>query len=132
MDLSNYYNFNKLKDNESKFKKIFFYRICGTGMGAAACLLKGAGYEVAGADKMFYPPMSTYLENSGIDIFKIDEISLDEIAKNYDLIVVGNVVAKASDDAREIENSGVPFCSFPAAIGAFVLEKKKVVGLSGT
>lgn len=132
MDLSNYYNFNKLKDNESKFKKIFFYRICGTGMGAAACLLKGAGYEVAGADKMFYPPMSTYLENSGIDIFKIDEISLDEIAKDYDLIVVGNVVAKASDDAREIENSGVPFCSFPAAIGAFVLEKKKVVGLSGT
>jgi len=132
MDLSNYHNFQKLKSNESKFKKIFFYRICGTGMGAAACLLKAAGYEVAGADKMFYPPMSTYLDNSGIDVFKLDDIDLKEVSKNYDLIVVGNVVAKSSDDARDIENSGTAFCSFPAAIGAFVLEKKKVVGLSGT
>jgi UDP-N-acetylmuramate: L-alanyl-gamma-D-glutamyl-meso-diaminopimelate ligase len=132
MDLTNYYNFKKLKSNSDQFKKIFFYRICGTGMGAAACLLKAAGYEVAGADKMFYPPMSTYLDNSGIEVYKLDEISLDEIAQNYDLIVVGNVVAKASDDARDIENSGTPFCSFPSAIGALVLEKKKVVGLSGT
>ncbi len=132
MDLKNYHNFQKLKNNSNTFKKIFFYRICGTGMGAAACLLKGAGHEVAGADRMFYPPMSTYLEESGIDIYKLEDISLKDIARDYDLIVVGNVVAKASDDAREIEQLGIPFCSFPSAIGAFVLENKTVVGLSGT
>ena len=51
------------KDN---LKKVFFYRICGTGMGAAAILLKQAGYEVHGGDNDFFPPMSDYLEESQV------------------------------------------------------------------
>lgn len=134
MNLENYKDINALTAlvNSKQFKKVFFYRICGTGMGAAACLLKEAGYEVAGADRMFYPPMSTYLENSGIDVFRFEEHNIQEIIKEYDLIVVGNVVARSSDDASFIEGLGIPFCSFPAAIGAFVLKNKTVVGVSGT
>lgn len=130
MNLKNYLSIDKL--NKSNFKKIFFYRICGTGMGAAACLLKEAGFEVEGADSMFYPPMSNYLESSGIKYFKLSDINIQTKLKEYDLIVVGNVVAGSSTEAREIEELGVPFCSFPAAIGAFVLKDKTVIGLSGT
>ncbi|TGD46667.1 Mur ligase domain-containing protein, partial [Halobacteriovorax sp. Y22] len=131
MNLANYMDITKLQD-VTNVKKVFFYRICGTGMGAAACLLKESGLEVAGADRMFYPPMSTYLESSGIDIFNLEDENLKDIIKGYDLIVVGNVVARQSDDARMLEELGIPFCSFPAAIGAFVLKNKKVVGVSGT
>jgi UDP-N-acetylmuramate: L-alanyl-gamma-D-glutamyl-meso-diaminopimelate ligase len=132
MNLTNYYDFEKLRDIKKKVKKVFFFRICGTGMGSAACLLKEAGYEVEGTDSMFYPPMSTYIKKSGIPVSELSKIDLKEELKKYDLIVVGNVVARSSDDARIIEESGVPFCSFPAAIGAFILEDKKVIGLSGT
>ena len=115
MNLKNYLSIDKL--NKSNFKKIFFYRICGTGMGAAACLLKQAGFEVEGADSMFYPPMTNYLESSGIKYFKLSEINIQEKLRDFDLIVVGNVVAGTSTEAREIEELGIPFCSFPAAIG---------------
>ncbi|EQC44763.1 Mur ligase family protein [Bacteriovorax sp. Seq25_V] len=130
MNLSNYLDFKNLQNKS--FKKIFFYRICGTGMGAAACLLKEAGFDVSGADSMFYPPMSTYLETSGIKISTIDKLDFKTLKSEYDLIVVGNVVAGSSQEAREIEECGVPFTSFPTAIGALVLNKKTVIGLSGT
>lgn len=132
MDLSNYYRHDQLKAEKETFKKIFFYRICGTGMGAAACILKEKGYEVAGVDAKYAPPMSTYLEETGIPLLKMEDFSF-EMLKDYDLIVVGNVVPRNSDDARSIEASGVPFTSFPSALGAFVLGSiSNVVGLSGT
>ncbi len=130
MNLENYLDFENLQ--KASFKKIFFYRICGTGMGAAACLLKEAGFDVSGVDSTFYPPMSTYLETSGITISTIEKLDFSTLKTKYDLIVVGNVVAGSSDEARKLEECGVPFTSFPTAIGALILNKKTVIGLSGT
>jgi UDP-N-acetylmuramate: L-alanyl-gamma-D-glutamyl-meso-diaminopimelate ligase len=131
MDLTHFLDTEKLVQNKDKIKKIFFYRICGTGMGAAACLLKEAGYEVAGADQAFFPPMSTYLETTGIPCHNLDEMNEDSY-KQYDLIVVGNSVPRLSDQARFIENLGVPFTSFPAILGAFILKEREVIGIAGT
>ena len=39
MDLKNKADFSKLKN----INKVFFYRVCGVGMGATACLLKEKG-----------------------------------------------------------------------------------------
>ena len=66
MNLQNMIVGNELSQLKSSIKKIFFFRICGTGMGACACLAKEAGFEVAGADMTFSPPMSTYLETLDI------------------------------------------------------------------
>ncbi|RLA66126.1 MAG: hypothetical protein DRQ88_07635 [Epsilonproteobacteria bacterium] len=126
MDLTNYLKKEDLKKQE--LKKIFFYRICGTGMGAAAMLLKEKGYEVSGFDKNFYPPMGDYLKNSGIKLYDKADFNL----KDFDLIIVGNVVGKKSDDARMIEKTGTPFTSFPTALGALVLDTQNVVGVAGT
>jgi len=126
MDLKNYLSKENLKNKN--FKKIFFYRICGTGMGAAALLLRDKGFEVSGYDQSFYPPMGDYLKKSGIDLSYQKDFNL----KGYDLIIVGNVVGKNSEDAREIENSKTPFTSFPAALGALVLRGLNVVGVAGT
>lgn len=100
-------------------------------MGAAACLLKEKGFEVEGADNNFAPPMSDYLESTSIPLFQLKDISKEDLNK-YDLIVVGNVVPRGSEDAKAIEDSGVPYCSFPAAIGGLVLKDVNVVGIAGT
>ena len=131
MNLLNKVDFNGLKKMQKEIKKIFFYRVCGTGMGAAACLLKEKGYDVQGGDANFYPPMSTYLESTGIPLFKIDQVS-PEFLKTFDLIVVGNVIPKGGPDSLLIEELGVKFASFPTAIGALVLSDVNVIGIAGT
>ena len=131
MNLANRLDYNGLKKLQPKIKKIFFYRVCGTGMGAAACLLKERGYEVHGGDTNFYPPMSTYLESTGIPLYKMDQVS-QEFLKTFDLIVVGNVIPNGGPDAKLIEELGVKFASFPTSIGALVLSEVNVIGIAGT
>jgi UDP-N-acetylmuramate: L-alanyl-gamma-D-glutamyl-meso-diaminopimelate ligase len=131
MNLAHKQDFSSLKNLQKNIKKIFFYRVCGTGMGAAACLLKEKGFDVQGGDTNFYPPMSTYLESTGIPLFKLEQITPDFL-KSFDLIVVGNVIPKGGPDSLLIEELGVNFSSFPTAIGALVLDDVNVVGIAGT
>ncbi len=126
--------FNTTKElisDREQIKKIFFFRVCGTGMGAAATMLKEAGFHVEGGDNEFYPPMSTYLEESNISLKKISDCS-DEYLQSFDLIIVGNVVPKNSADATRLEGLGVKLTSFPQALGGLLLNKKEVVGIAGT
>lgn len=131
MNLDNMISNADLIKNRDRIKKVFFYRICGTGMGACACLLKDNGFEVEGADQNFYPPMSTYLESTKIPLFKLDEVD-SKFLQKYDLVIVGNSVPRLSEGARMIEESGVKFTSFPSALGALVLKDKNVIGVAGT
>lgn len=112
-----------------KFKKVFFYRVCGMGMSFAAGLLMEKGYHVEGFDIGFAPPLGSILKDMGIKCYeRVD----GELLSSFDLIVVGNVVPRDSEDADLIESSGVPFCSFPALLGAFILREVNVVGICGT
>jgi UDP-N-acetylmuramate: L-alanyl-gamma-D-glutamyl-meso-diaminopimelate ligase len=131
MDLSHLISQEDLIKRRAQIKKVFFYRICGAGMGPAAVLVKQAGFDVHGADSAYYPPMSTFLETTGIPLFKLEEVT-PEFLKQYDLIVVGNSVSGKADVARMIEKVGVPFTSFPSALGSLVLKDKNVVGIAGT
>lgn len=131
MNLQNMVVGHDLSRLKGSVKKIFFYRICGTGMGACACLAKEAGFEVAGADITFSPPMSTYLETLNILLLKLSDITND-ILNDYDLIVVGNSVPRQSEFANFIETCGRPFTSFPSFLGEFILRDKEVIGVCGT
>ncbi len=131
MDLSNHLNIEQICSRKNKIKKIFFWRICGTGMGAAAILLKQKEYEVQGCDLRFYPPMGPYLKSQGIKTYENHEVS-DDLLKEFDLIVIGNVVPGISDEAKRIESLGISFCSFPEALGALVLKDTNVIGVCGT
>ena len=53
---------NRLPEN---IRRIHLIAVCGTGMGALACMLKESGYEVTGSDQNVYPPMSRFLQEKG-------------------------------------------------------------------
>jgi len=131
MNLDNMVVGSELSGLKPKIKKIFFYRICGTGMGACACLASEAGFDVAGADMTFSPPMSTYLESVKIPLTKLSDLTKEDL-QEYDLIVVGNSVPRLSEFARFVEECEVPFTSFPSFLGEFILKEKQVIGLAGT
>jgi UDP-N-acetylmuramate: L-alanyl-gamma-D-glutamyl-meso-diaminopimelate ligase len=131
MNLDNMVVGQDLSKMKNTIKKIFFYRICGTGMGACACIAKEAGLEVAGADMTFSPPMSTYLETLDIPLMKLSDLT-KEYLQEFDLVVVGNSVPRKSEYAKFIEECGVPFTSFPSFLGEFLLKEKEVIGICGT
>ncbi len=131
MNLENFWDADKIQSNAKSINKIFFYRICGMGMGTCAILMKELGKTIAGADNAFFPPMGDYLKDQKITCFQLSEVN-QELLGDYDLIVVGNSVGRNSDDARMLEETGIPFTSFPCLLGELLLKEKEVVGISGT
>ncbi len=71
---------------------IHMIAVCGTGMGALACILKEMGYKVTGSDHRVYPPMSTFLEKKGIDTF--NGFDAKNLSSSPDLVIVGNAVSQ--------------------------------------
>lgn len=131
MNLSNFWDAESIKANQTKLKKIFFFRICGMGMGTTATLFREAGFDVAGCDVAFYPPMGDYLKKSGVECLSVEETTAETL-KKYDLVVVGNSISANTKEAQLIEECGVPFTSFPCILGEMILKHKKVVGIAGT
>lgn len=131
MNLNNELKRENIESYLENHKRIFFMRICGTGMGASAVLLKEAGFIVEGADTSFAPPMSDFLDSMDIPCHQIDLVD-SKFLQNYDLIVVGNSVSGKSDMARMIEECGTPFTSFPTLLGESVLKHKEVMAVIGT
>ena len=49
-------------------ERVHILGICGTFMGGVALLARELGYRVSGSDTNVYPPMSSMLEDAGIEI----------------------------------------------------------------
>jgi UDP-N-acetylmuramate: L-alanyl-gamma-D-glutamyl-meso-diaminopimelate ligase len=111
-------------------KTIHLIAVCGTAMGALACMLKDLGYRVTGSDQSVYPPMSTFLEQKGIALFNgYDGAHLDY---GPDLVVVGNVVGKDNPEAARMREMGLAYCSMPEALNHFIARDKKPLMITGT
>ena len=66
--------------------------ICGTFMAGIASLAKSKGFRVTGCDQNVYPPMSTQLEEQGIEI--IEGFNPSQVELNPDIYIVGNIVKR--------------------------------------
>jgi UDP-N-acetylmuramate: L-alanyl-gamma-D-glutamyl-meso-diaminopimelate ligase len=111
-------------------KKIHLIAICGTAMGALACMLKDLGFEVRGSDHKVYPPMSRFLADRQITV--CEGFDAKNLAWSPDLVVVGNAVTRNNPEAVAVEQQGLAFCSMPQAINAFVAAGKRVLMVCGT
>ncbi|HSG05479.1 MAG TPA: Mur ligase domain-containing protein, partial [Nitrospiria bacterium] len=78
--------------NPQKIKTIYIIAVCGTGMASLAGLLHKSGYTVIGSDMHVYPPMSTLLDEMGIEVRP--GYQKENVTGEIDLVVVGNAVSK--------------------------------------
>ena len=112
-------------------RRIHFVAIGGTGMGALAGLCKRRGLAVTGSDKKLYPPMSTKLEEWGIEV---DEgfAARHVTSRDPDLVVIGNAVRKDNAEAKATIRAGLPYMSFPDALFALAMRDKRRIVVAGT
>jgi len=111
-------------------RRVHLMAVCGTAMGALACMLKDLGYEVTGSDQKVYPPMSDFLAGRGIRI--VDGFRPENLGHRPDLVVVGNAVTRLNPEAVELDRLGLPFCSMPQAINRFVVAGRQTLMVTGT
>ena len=111
-------------------RRIHLIAVCGTAMGALACMLKDLGYEVTGSDQKVYPPMSRFLAERGIAV--MDGYRAEHLSPRPDLVVVGNAVPRTNPEALECERLGLPYCSMPQAVNRFVAAGKQTLMVAGT
>ncbi|HLT99659.1 MAG TPA: UDP-N-acetylmuramate:L-alanyl-gamma-D-glutamyl-meso-diaminopimelate ligase [Burkholderiaceae bacterium] len=104
--------------------------ICGTFMGGLALIARAAGHTVTGCDAGVYPPMSTQLEEQGIEL--IEGFAADQLALRPDLFVVGNVVTRGNPLMEAILNQGLPYVSGPQWLGENILQGRHVLAVAGT
>lgn len=111
-------------------KHIHILGICGTFMGGIAAIAKQAGYKVTGCDANVYPPMSTQLEEQGIEL--ISGFDAAQIDLKPDVFVIGNVVSRGNPLMEAILDQGLPYISGPQWLGENVLRDKWVLAVAGT
>jgi len=104
--------------------------VCGTFMGSLAQLAKSLGHRVTGSDANVYPPMSTQLQQAGIEIWQ--GYSPEHLQPEPDLVVVGNAMTRGNPAIEALLNSHIPYTSGPQWLRDHVLRDKWVLGVAGT
>ncbi|BCV52706.1 UDP-N-acetylmuramate:L-alanyl-gamma-D-glutamyl-meso-diaminopimelate ligase [Shewanella chilikensis] len=104
--------------------------ICGTFMGGLALLARAMGHKVTGSDANVYPPMSTQLEQQGIDLIQgFDPSQLDP---EPDLVVIGNAMSRGNPCVEAVLNRGLKYTSGPQFLHDHILPERWVLAVSGT
>jgi UDP-N-acetylmuramate: L-alanyl-gamma-D-glutamyl-meso-diaminopimelate ligase len=104
--------------------------ICGTFMGSLAQLAVAKGFKVTGCDANVYPPMSTQLENAGIEL--IEGFSAEQLSLKPDVFIIGNAMSRGNKLVEAILDAGLPYISGPQWLHDKVLQGKWVLAVAGT
>ncbi len=104
--------------------------ICGTFMGGVAILAKSLGYKVTGSDQNVYPPMSTQLQEQGIEL--IQGFAPSQLDCRPDLVVIGNALSRGNPCVEAVLDKQIPYISGPQWLLEHVLKDKWVLAVAGT
>lgn len=99
-------------------------------MGGVAALAKAAGHKVTGCDANVYPPMSTQLNDLGIEITEGYDPGQLDIGPDY--VVVGNALSRGNPAIESMLDRRVAYCSGPQWLSEHVLHKRHVLAVAGT
>jgi len=116
-------------DNEKPIH-IHILGICGTFMGGLALIARELGYKVSGSDQNVYPPMSTQLEQQGIQL--MNGYKAENLDCKPDLIVIGNALSRGNAEVEAVLNRGLKYISGPQWLSEHVLQDRWVLGVAGT
>jgi UDP-N-acetylmuramate: L-alanyl-gamma-D-glutamyl-meso-diaminopimelate ligase len=73
--------------------------ICGTAMASLAGMLQARGHHVTGSDLNVYPPMSTMLEQLGINVSP--GYKREHLTPAPDCVIVGNAIPRGNAEVEE-------------------------------
>jgi UDP-N-acetylmuramate: L-alanyl-gamma-D-glutamyl-meso-diaminopimelate ligase len=104
--------------------------ICGTFMGSLAVLAKQMGLHVSGSDEKVYPPMSTQLQEQGIDL--CEGFKPDHLQPPPDLVIIGNALSRGNPAVEYVLREGLSYTSGPQWLAQYVLRDRWVLGVAGT
>ncbi|MET0010450.1 MAG: UDP-N-acetylmuramate:L-alanyl-gamma-D-glutamyl-meso-diaminopimelate ligase [Candidatus Thiodiazotropha sp. 6PLUC4] len=104
--------------------------ICGTFMGGIALLARALGHKVSGSDANVYPPMSTQLEQAGIDLMQ--GFKPEHLDPAPDVVVVGNAMSRGNSAVEYMLNQGLSYTSGPQWLAEHVLPERWVLAVAGT
>jgi UDP-N-acetylmuramate: L-alanyl-gamma-D-glutamyl-meso-diaminopimelate ligase len=110
--------------------RIHILGICGTFMGGIALLAKEMGHQVSGSDINIYPPMSTLLMDSGIEIHEGYDIA--PLTEKLDSVIIGNTLSRGNKSVEYVLNQRIPYVSGPEWLSNNILQNKQVIAVSGT
>lgn len=111
-------------------KHYHFIGICGTAMGSTALALRSQGHRITGSDGTVYPPMSTLLESSGIELFS--GYKPENLPAHADLYIVGNAISRGNPEIEEMLNRKLNYTSLAEALQWEVIQGKRSFVVSGT
>ncbi len=99
-------------------------------MGGLALIARQLGYQVSGSDQNVYPPMSTQLEQQGIQL--MEGYRAENLDGKPDLVIIGNALSRGNPEVEAVLNKGLKYVSGPQWLSEHVLQDKWVLGVAGT
>ncbi len=99
-------------------------------MGGIALLARSMGHQVSGSDANVYPPMSTQLEEAGIELMK--GYRPEHLQPEPDVVVVGNAMSRGNPVVEFMLDAGLVYTSGPQWLAEHVLKDRWVLAVAGT
>jgi UDP-N-acetylmuramate: L-alanyl-gamma-D-glutamyl-meso-diaminopimelate ligase len=99
-------------------------------MASLAGMLQARGHKVTGSDQNVYPPMSTQLEELGIEImtgYKAENTDLPR-----DITVVGNTIMRGNPELEEVLNRKLEYRSQAEVVREEFIRGRKSLVVAGT
>ena len=104
--------------------------IAGAAMASLAGLLRERGHRVTGSDEGVYPPMSTLLDDLGIEYARsYAGANLDPVP---DVVVVGNAISRGNDELETVLERRFYYTSAASVLKEEFLRGRHVVAVAGT
>ena len=99
-------------------------------MAGLARIAAESGHRVTGSDAALHPPMSTQLQEAGIECCIGDDPA--QLEPPPDCVVVGNVMTRGRPVVEALLNRSIPYASGPQWLGEHVLRERHVLAVAGT
>ena len=99
-------------------------------MAGIALLARELGIEVYGSDTQVYPPMSTQLQQLGIQLH--EGYNAESMPDDFDMYIVGNAISRGNPQFEYLLNHNLPYRSAPQWLYEQVLCDRWVLAVAGT
>ena len=99
-------------------------------MGSVAAAMRQRGYKITGSDQGIYPPMSTFLEDQGIELSA--GFKPENIPAGTDTVVVGNAISRGNPELESVLDRKLLYTSLPEVLKHHFLHGKRNLVVTGT